>query len=77
MIELNTGGITGSFSRAALLTRLGADEIQVPRNVAYGMSTTYRAALLADLLNETQLPAHSVLKARATDGFPVQLPITL
>ena len=77
MIELSTGGITQSFSRAALLTRPGADEIQVPRNVAYSMSTTYRVALLADLLNGTQLPAHSVLNARATDGFAVQLPITL
>jgi len=77
MIELTIGGSTRSFSRAALLARPDAAEIHVPRDVAYGTSTTYRAVPLADLLDSTRLPADSVLEARATDGFAAQLPMDL
>jgi mono/diheme cytochrome c family protein len=77
MIELTIGGKTQSFSRAALLARPDAAEIHVPRDVAYGTSTTYRAVPLADLLDGAALPADSVLEARATDGFAAQLPMDL
>jgi len=74
MIELTIGGKTQSFSQGALLARPDAAEIHVPRDVAYGTSTTYRAVPLADLLDSAALPADSVLEARATDGFAAQLP---
>jgi len=77
MIELTIGGKTQSFSRGALLARPDAAEIHVPRDVAYGTSTTYRAVPLADLLDSAALPADSVLEARATDGFAAQLPMDL
>ncbi|CAD6558713.1 hypothetical protein LMG28727_06692 [Paraburkholderia kirstenboschensis] len=77
MIELTIGGSTQSFSRAALLARPDAAVIHVPRDVAYGTSTTYRAVPLADLLNSAELLANSVLEARATDGFAAQLPMDL
>ena len=72
MIELAIGGKTQSFSQGALLARPDAAEIHVPRDVAYGTSTTYRAVPLADLLDSAALPADSVLEARATDGFAAQ-----
>ena len=77
MIELRIGGKTQSFSQGALLARPDAAEIHVPRDVAYGTSTTYRAVPLADLLDGAALPADSVLEARATDGFAAQLPMEL
>ncbi len=77
MIEITLGGKTQSFSQAALLARPDAAEIHVPRDVAYGTSTTYRAVPLADLLDGAALPADSVLEARATDGFAAQLPMDL
>ncbi|WP_206996395.1 c-type cytochrome [Trinickia mobilis] len=76
-IELTIGGKTQSFSQRALLARPDAVEIHVPRDVAYGSSTTYRAVPLADLLDGAALPADSVLEARATDGFAAQLPMDL
>jgi hypothetical protein len=65
--ELTIGGKTQSFSQGALLARPDAAEIHVPRDIAYGTSTTYRAVPLADLLDGAALPADSVLEARATD----------
>ncbi|CAD6557111.1 hypothetical protein LMG28727_06281 [Paraburkholderia kirstenboschensis] len=76
-IELRIGGKTQSFSQATLLARRDAADVHVPRDVAYGTSTTYRAVPLADLLNGAALPADSVLEARATDGFAAQLPMDL
>ncbi|MBN3853437.1 cytochrome c [Paraburkholderia sp. Ac-20340] len=76
-IELLIGGKTQSFSQQALLARTDAAEIHVPRDVAYGTPTTYRAVPLADLLDGTAIPTDSVLEARATDGFAAQLPMDL
>ena len=76
-IELAIGGKTQSFTQGALLARPDAAEIHVPRDVAYGTSTTYRAVPLADLLGGAAIPADSVLEARATDGFAAQLPMDL
>ncbi|TKC88010.1 cytochrome c [Trinickia terrae] len=76
-IELTTGGKTRSFTPQALLARPDAAEIHVPRDIAYGTPMTFRAVPLADLLDEADLPADSVLEARATDGFAAQLPMDL
>lgn len=76
-MELTIGGKTQSFTQAALLARPDAAEIHVPRDVAYGTSTTYRAVPLADLLKGAAIPADNVLEARATDGFAAQLPMDL
>ncbi|WP_321814109.1 MULTISPECIES: cytochrome c [unclassified Paraburkholderia] len=76
-IELLIGGKTQSFSQQALLARTDAAEIHVPRDVAYGTPTTYRAVPLADLLDGAAIPTDSVLEARATDGFAAQLPMDL
>lgn len=76
-MELTIGGKTQSFTQAALLARSDAAEIHVPRDVAYGTSTTYRAVPLADLLEGAAIPAGNVLEARATDGFAAQLPMDL
>ena len=76
-MELTIDGKTQSFSQGALLGRADAAEIHVPRDVAYGTSTTYRAVPLADLLDGAAIPADSVLEARATDGFAAQLPMDL
>jgi len=76
-LELAIGGKTRSFSQAALLERADATEIHVPRDVAYGKSTSYRAVPLADLLDNATIPADNVLEARATDGFAAQLPMDL
>ena len=76
-IELAIGSKTESFTPGALLARPDAAEIHVPRDVAYGTSTTYRAVPLADLLDGAAIPADSVLEARATDGFAAQLPMDL
>ncbi|MFP3588650.1 cytochrome c [Paraburkholderia sp. SIMBA_055] len=77
MIEFTIGGKTQSFSQGVLLGRPDAAEIRIPRDVAYGTSTTYRAVPLADLVDAAALPADSVLEARATDGFAAQLPMDL
>ncbi|MFD1554813.1 c-type cytochrome [Paraburkholderia silviterrae] len=76
-MELTIDGKTQSFSQGALLGRADAAEIHVPRDVAYGTSTTYRAVPLADLLDGAAIPADSALEARATDGFAAQLPMDL
>lgn len=76
-MELTIGGKTQSFTQAALLARPDAAEIHIPRDVAYGTSTTYRAVPLADLLEGAPIPANNVLEARATDGFAAQLPMDL
>jgi hypothetical protein len=77
MIEFTIGGKTQSFSQGVLLGRPDAADIRIPRDVAYGTSTTYRAVPLADLVDAAALPADSVLEARATDGFAAQLPMDL
>ncbi len=77
MIEVTIGGKTQSFSQGVLLGRPDAAGIRIPRDVAYGTSTTYRAVPLADLVDAAALPADSVLEARATDGFAAQLPMDL
>lgn len=76
-VELTIGGKTQSFSQGALLARPDAAEIHVPKDVAYGTSTTYRAVPLADLLDAAAIPADNVLEALATDGFAAQLPMDL
>ncbi|MHA6827291.1 c-type cytochrome [Ralstonia pseudosolanacearum] len=76
-VELTIGGKTRSFTQQALLTRPDAATIQVPRDVAYGTSATYRAVPLPNLLDGAVVPADSVLEARATDGFAAQLPMDL
>ncbi|QBR02276.1 c-type cytochrome [Paraburkholderia pallida] len=76
-MELTIAGKTQSFSQSALLGRADATEIHVPRDVAYGTATTYRAVPLADLLDGATIPADNVLEARATDGFAAQLPMDL
>ncbi|WP_186180497.1 c-type cytochrome [Burkholderia gladioli] len=76
-VDLATAGKTVSFTRAALLARADAADIEVARDVSYGKPMRYRAVPLADLLAGTTLPAGEVLETRAADGFAAQLPMDL
>jgi len=69
-------GTTRSFDRDALLARPDAAEISVPRDIAYGAATIYRAVPLAGLLN-VAVSADRVLEVEAEDGFVAQLPLEL
>ncbi len=76
-VDLAIAGKTVSFTRAALLARADAADIEVARDVSYGKPMRYRAVPLADLLAGTTLPAGEVLETRAADGFAAQLPMDL
>src|SRR5258708_11986345 len=65
---------TRSFDRDALLARPDAAEISVPRDIAYGAATIYRAVPLAGLLN-VAVSADRVLEVQPEDGFVAQLPL--
>src|SRR5260370_7542610 len=69
-------GTTRSFDRDALLARPDAAEISVPRDIAYGAATIYRAVPLAGLLNVAVF-AHRVLAVEPADELVPHLPLSL
>jgi mono/diheme cytochrome c family protein len=66
------GGKTATHKAAELLARADAVTVTVPRDIAYGRGTTYRAIPLAALLPAVA-PAATV-RFTAGDGFATALP---
>ncbi len=74
-LTLRLGDRTATLSRDALLKHPQAQEIEIPRDVAYGRAMRYRAVPLVALLQGFDLPAEGVLEATALDGFVAQVPL--
>ncbi|WP_413990457.1 c-type cytochrome [Labrys okinawensis] len=65
------------LSSEELLRRPDAVTIQVPADVSYGRTMTYRAVPLRALLGAGGLPADQDVQITATDGFVTDLPTSL
>jgi hypothetical protein len=76
-LEIEIGGKSRSFARDVLLSMPNTATIDVPKDVSYGTTMTYRAVPVASLLAGFALPPDSVIEAVAVDGFTAQLPIDL
>ncbi|MGL4962838.1 MAG: c-type cytochrome [Inquilinus sp.] len=76
-IEIIVGTGQLRFDRAQLLARSDAETIEVPNDVSYRTSMSYRAVPLAALLRGLDIPRDTVIEAVATDGFAAQLPFDL
>jgi len=73
-LEVAVGGETRSFTRAELLARPDAANVEVARDVAYGTPMTYRAVPVAALLAGLNPPPDSAIEVVAVDGFAAQIP---
>jgi len=76
-IEVTVGGKQLHFDRTQLLSRDDIQTVEIPNDVAYHSTMTYRAVPLASLLRGLDLPRDTVIEAVATDGFAAQLPVDL
>jgi hypothetical protein len=70
-------GTPATLTTEALLAMPGAATIQVPDDVAYHRTMTYRAVPLRALPGMHALPADAELQITATDGFVTSLPAAL
>jgi len=70
-------GKPDTLTTEALLVMPGAATIQVPDDVAFHRTMTYRAVPLRSLPGVRTLPADAELQITATDGFVTNLPAAL
>ncbi|WP_420992414.1 c-type cytochrome [Cupriavidus sp. 30B13] len=70
-------GPARKLTTAELLARPDVATIQVPADVSYQRTMTYRAVPLRALLGVKSLPEHEDLQVTATDGFVSNLPARL
>jgi mono/diheme cytochrome c family protein len=76
-LEVSAGGETRSFKRDVLLARPDVATIEVPDDITYRTTMTYRAVPVAALLDGLKVPIDSVIEAVASDGFAAQIPSAL
>ncbi len=76
-LTLALGGAPRTLSATELLERPDAATIEIPDDVAYGRSMTYRAVPLLALLGDLGGTPFDTIEATATDGFVAQLPLAL
>ena len=75
-LAIDVGG-ERSLTTEQLLARPDAETIQVPGDVTFHRTMTYRAVPLRALLDITQLPADKELQITGTDGFVTHLPASV
>ncbi len=76
-LAVSFGGNERTFTAAELLARSDAATIEVPDDVSYKLTMTYRAVPLLALLGKTTGDASDTVEARASDGFVSQIPLAL
>jgi mono/diheme cytochrome c family protein len=76
-LTLSLGAEPRRFTAQELVARPEASTLQIPADIAYGRSMTFRAVPLLALLGESLDPAFDTLEARATDGFVAHIPLSL
>lgn len=75
-LSVSIGGKTRSYTAGELLARPDAATIEVPGDVTYKRSMTYRAVPLLALLGDVDAGVDTI-EASATDGFVSQIPMAL
>lgn len=70
-------GGSHEYTASALLARTDATSINVPHDVSYRSSMTYRAVPLLKLLAGAHSAQFDTLEAHAKDGFVAQIPLAL
>jgi mono/diheme cytochrome c family protein len=73
---IDVGG-RNTFTTDELLNRSDVKTIQIPGDIVYKRTMTYRAVPLRAVLGVDHLPADRELQIKATDGFVTNLPTKL
>jgi mono/diheme cytochrome c family protein len=76
-LVITEGEKTQRHTAAALLARADIATINIPHDISYRRSATYRAIPLLALLGKGSSDRFDTLEARATDGFIAQIPLAL